>query len=611
MKKFLTENKLTLLRLLLAVLLIVTGAILASVSFVASLVIYILAYITSFYEIIYGAIKDLIKEKEFGEEALMTVASLAAMIIGEFLEATLIGVLFTIGELIEKTAQDSSRGSISALQAIRPDKARRKGKGGMDDADSIEIGEIIEILPGERIPLDGSVIDGVSSVENSILTGESTPTEVRAGTEVFAGALNLTGVLYVEVTRVAGQSAAQRIIDLSEKSLEKKTKKEKFIRKFAKIYTPIMIGIAGLIAVIPPLFDGYSFTKWILKACSVLAISCPCAFVVSIPLAYFSAIGYASKKGILIKGSVVLEALKEINTVAFDKTGTITKSDLHVTKIEAYGETTKLKLLEYVLIAEKKSLHPIAEAIRNEAERFNITAEDGYNYEEKAGYGVECDCEYGHIKAGSRLFVNAVAGVSAGTVFVSLNGEYVGYVGIGDELKHNSKIAFEQLRELGVTKRIILSGDKKSKVDLVAKTLGAEEAYSHLLPEHKVDAIEDIISCGENVKIAYCGDGINDLPAIARADVGIAMGAVGSDSAIEKSDIIIMDDDIEKIPRAMKIARSARRVVMENIIFSLAAKLAVLILTVFGVTSLLVAVCADVGVLLLTILNSLRAGRSK
>ncbi|MBO5313204.1 MAG: cadmium-translocating P-type ATPase [Clostridia bacterium] len=609
MKEYLKENRLTLIRLLVSIALIVSAVIVKQYSDKVSMVLYIVAYAVASCFIIIKAFADLFKAKGIGEKMLMTVASLGAIAIQEFFEASLIVILFEIGELIEDLSITKSRSSVRALESLRPETARLKEGGECVPSESVSVGQLIEVLVGERIPLDGVVVDGIGAVDTSVITGESAPREIRAGCEVFAGCLNLSGVITVEVTRTSQCSAAQRIIDLSKTAIDKKTKNEKFIKRFATVYTPVVIALALLVALVPPLFDNFDFVSWIYRACSVLAISCPCALVISVPLAYFCGIGYASKKGILIKSSSVMENLEKINTAAFDKTGTLTKAELHVNKIEALGDVSKVELLEYVCIAELKSNHPIAVAIAYEAERFNLEIEEGTNYQEYAGKGVECDSKYGHIMAGSHTFVDATTGISSGTVFVSLNGKYIGYIGIGDELKENGRIAFEHLRKLGVTKKYILSGDKQTKVEAVARTLLAEGAYSNLLPENKLDAIEDIIESIPNCRIMYCGDGINDLPSLARADVGVAMGAVGSDCAVEKSDVVIMDDDIGKIPLAIRIARRVKRVVIENIAFAICAKIALLVLSTIGILPLFGAVLGDVGILILTILNSARAGR--
>ncbi len=622
MKKAIQENKIALIKILITVCLIGVALLIELLvknelaSKIISISLYALAYICISYIIYFEAFKDLIKHKAIEEKMLMSIASLGAFIIGEYFEACLVMILFIIGEIVEDLARDSSKKSINTLEQLCVNKARIKG-GEVVFADTVNVGDIIEILPGERIPLDGRIIDGIGSVDTSVITGESLPRDVRVGSEVLAGYLNKHTPLLVKVTRPFKQSAAQRIIDMSQRALEKKTKSERFIKKFARIYTPVVIGIALAIAIIPPIvelaipnYEGLG-AQWVYKALSMLAISCPCAFVISVPLAYFCGIGYAAKKGILIKSSAVMDTLRNIEIVAFDKTGTLTRSELHVTKIEPSGDKiNKLELLKLVAIVEQKSIHPIAVAVVSEAKKFNIEAQEGTSYVETPGSGVECDSEYGHIKAGNRMFVEPPSGVY-GTVYVSLDGKYIGAIGIGDELKSNSKIAFEQLRKLGVKKKVILSGDKKSKVDMVAKTLLAELAYSNLKPEDKMNAIEDIIKDEPDMKIAYCGDGINDIPALARADIGIAMGAIGSDSAVESSDVIIMDDNIEKVPLSIKIAKKTHRVVITNIIASIAVKLIMLgLLAIPGLgVTMLHAVIADVGLLILAILNSLRAGR--
>lgn len=609
MKGFIKENKVILIKLLISLLLVITGAIINNFNEQISFIIYIVAYILIAYKTIYKGIVRLFKEAEVSERLLMTIASLGAIIIGELFEASLIIILYEIGELVEAGAKKGSRKSVEKLLSIRPEKARLKLTGEHVDVDEVEIDQLVEIYPGERIPLDGVVYEGVASVDTSIITGESVPQEIRAGGEVLAGCINIDSVITVKVTRKSTQSAAQRIIDLAEKSLEKKTKGERFIAKFARIYTPIVCGVAFLIAVLPTIF-GLDMFEWCNRAFSMLAISCPCALVISIPLAYYCAIGHASKRGILIKDSLTLEKLDKLNMISFDKTGTLTKSDLHVTKIEAYGDYTKIKLLELACIVEAISSHPLAVAVRNEAKRFKINVARGENYVEKAGYGVECDSEYGHIKAGNKAFVGAYTGSNVGTIFVSVDGNYVGYVGVGDDLKPNSKRAFDELRALGVSKLFILSGDKKSKVDAVASALYADGAYSQLQPETKLNALEDIIKEHEGARMGYCGDGINDLPCLTRADVGISMGAVGSDVAVEKSDIIIMDDDLEKLPKAIMIAKKTKKIAIFDIAFSISIKAVLLALSlIIPAFPIWVAVLGDVGTMLIAVLVSIHAGK--
>lgn len=621
MKGLVKENKTALVRLVISLCLVAFTFVITHVvddeasAGVLNYIVYGIAYVLVAYEVIFGAIKELFTKRVIAEKMLMTVASLGAFAIEERFEAVIVVVLYVLGELVEETAKEGAKRSIDSLEELCVNKARREN-GEMVLAETVQVGEIIEVLPGERIPLDGVVCNGTGLVDTSVITGESMPRDVRVGNEVLAGYLNKSTVIQIKVSRPFKQSAAQRIVQMSQVSLDKKTKSERFISKFARIYTPIVISAAVLVAAVPTVIGlctgtGEFTSKYIYVALSMLAIACPCAFVISIPLAYFCGMGFASRRGILIKGSAVMDSLRSVEVMAFDKTGTLTKSELHVTKIETASEDiNKLELLKLVAIAERKSIHPVAIAVVTEAKKFNIEIDEGENHHEVAGSGVECDSKYGHIKAGNRMFADAPSGIF-GTVYISLDGKYIGCIGIGDELKTNSKIAFERLRKLGVRKKVILSGDKKSKVDVVAKTLLAELAYSNLKPEEKVGALEDIMVSEPGAKIAYCGDGINDIPALARADIGIAMGAIGSDSAVDTSDVIIVDDNIEKVPLAIKIAKRTHRTVIFNIVMSLTVKalmLGLLAVPGLGVT-MLHAVCADVGVLILAILNSLRAGR--
>lgn len=609
MREFIKENKFTLLRVLAAMCLLCTGAGLSFVSGIAASVLYLVAFAVGGCMIVYRAFLDLFQSHRIGEKLLMTVASAAAIAIGEYFEASLIVVLFEIGALIEDLAVTGSRRSVSGLSSLRPDKARLQGGEEAVPVEEVKIGELIEVRPGERVPLDGVMVQGYGQVDTSVLTGESSPRQLEEGSEALAGYLCLKGKLTIRVERAANQSAAQRIIDLSQGAIDKKTRNEKFIRRFANVYTPAIILMAVLLALIPPLFDGYNFSAWIYRACAWLAISCPCALVISVPLSYFCGIGYAAKRGVLIKSSSVMESLERINVVAFDKTGTLTIPELNVYEIEAAEGSSKIEVLKYACIAEMKSSHPMADAVKKIADKFNIRAPEGENYSEHVGLGVECDTPEGHVKAGSYGFVGATSGANVGTVFVSLNGKYLGCLAIGDEVKASARKAFLHLAQLGVTKRVILSGDKKSKVDMVARAVGADANYSNLLPEDKLFAIEDIYETTEGCRLAYCGDGINDLPSLARADVGVAMGALGSDAAVEKSDVVIMDDNVDKIPFAMKLARKVKRVVIENIAFAIGAKIAILLLSSFGILPLYASVLGDVGILILTVFNSLRAGR--
>ncbi len=608
MREIFKEHKIGLIKILLSALLLLEATLLSHFdASVMSLACNITSYGIIGYSVIFRAVGSLLKRGRVGEELLMSVASLGAILIGEYFEGVLVLILFTIGEIFEDVAKDKSRRSIKTLASIRPDKARLLD-GTVVSAASVEIGQIIEVYAGERIALDGDVVDGIGSIDTSIMTGESEPVEVRCGTEVLAGCLNLSAPLKIRVKRHSRESAAQRIIDLAENALERKTKSEKFISIFAKFYTPIVILLSVVAIIILWALGLDTLSESAYRALSMLAISCPCAIVISVPLSYFCGIAYASKNGILVKGSSVIDALCRVRQIAFDKTGTLTKNELHVTKIETILSLDRTELLKYACIVEQKSTHPLATAVIAEANRLNIVIDDmGENHIEKIGFGVECDSKYGHIKAGNREFVGAPEDAH-GNILISLNCKYIGSISLGDEIKPNGRIAFEHLLRLGVENRVIISGDKQSKVKSVSRALGADAYYAELTPEQKLATLESIIS-EANGNVAYCGDGINDTPSLARADVGISMGALGSDSAVECSDVVIMDDDIEKVAKAIKIAKRTKRTVIANIVISLAVKATMLILASLGAVSMLSAVLSDVGILIFAIILALLAGR--
>ena len=609
MKEYIKENKLTLLRLVLSVGLIVAAAILESYNKQASLVLYILSYALSSCLIITYAIINLVKDKKISEKMLMVIASVGAILVGKLFEATLIVVLFELGELVEDIAITLSRRSIKALKACRPKTVKLKGQDAPVKIDDVKVGDIVEVSVGESVPVDGVVVDSDAKVDASLITGSRIPKKLKRDKEALAGCLNLTNVLYIKATRTAKQSVAQRIIDMSRMAIDKKTKYEQFIRRLANIFTPVVVLVAVVLAIIPPFFDKLNFAAWIYRACAFVALSCPGALVLSVPLAYFSAMLFASRKGILIKNSAVLESLEDVNTIAFDKAGTLTNSVLRVIGVEAVYPHSKIDVLKFACIAELKSSHPIASAIIRETKKLNFQVSEGKNYLEFSGKGVECDSLYGHIKAGNKEFVMPGIDINTATIYISLNGKYVGHISIGDELKENSRLAFDRLRKLGVNKKIILSGDKPYKVDPVVRSLLADGAYSNLLPEYKLEAIEDIISTTENCKLAYCGDGTDDISSLERADIGIVMGNLSSDEAVNKGNVIIMNNDISKIPLAITIARKTKGVILENIIFALAVKAVFLVLATLGIVPLYVAVIADVAALMISLLNALRAGR--
>lgn len=610
MKKFMRDRRALLVRLAVSAALIVMALIINSFNEQVSFILYIAAYMVNGYKIIYQATKKLILKVEVGEKMLMTIATLGAIITDAYLEAALIVVLYFVGELIEGAVEYYSKKSITALCEIRPSRARLK-TGELVSVDEVMPGQLIEVYSGERIPLDGEIVEGIADLDTSLVTGESTPVNVRSGAQIYAGYLNLNGALTILVTKKNSESMVQRIIDVSLEAGAKKSSSEVFIKKFAKIYTPSVIALAFFVVLIPSC-AGFDIFDWLYKSFALLAISCPCAILISVPLAYLFAIGYASRKGLLIKGSKTVEALSELNTMVFDKTGTLTNRGLRVSKVESFGDYTKMQLLEIVATAELKSNHPMAAAVLKEAERFKISVTAGENYKEEIGFGVECDSKFGKIKAGSHRYVGGCPQNSQATIYVSLDGKCIGYIGVGDNIKPNGKKAFDKLRENGIQKIYILSGDKKSKVDMVASTLYADGAYSQLLPGEKLDALEDIISNTKDIKVGYCGDGINDLPCISRADVGIAIGTVSTDAAQEHSDLVIVDDDLEKIPRAIAISKNARARVIANIAFAISAKAIIAILSI-ALTGfpMALAVLADVGVMLITVVNSLFAGRGR
>ena len=610
MKKLYVNSRSKMIRLLISACLIILGATVSLFNEHLSVFIFLSAYFLNGYDVIGCAASSLFKKKEVGEKMLMTIASLGAVVVGAYFEAAFIMALYLIGELIEGFSSELTKKSVNTLAALIPNMVRIKGKEDLVRASEVGEGEIIEVLAGERIPLDGKVIGGAADLDTSAVTGESLPVHAHVGTDVYASHLNLNGVLTIKVTKRASDSMAQRIVDISLKAKSRKTKSEAFLKRFSRIYTPSVI-VGVLLTFLVPVLFGASFADMAYKAFSILAISCPCAIVISVPVAYASSIGYASRNGILIKGSRIVDALASLNTMAFDKTGTLTQTELRVTKLESYGDYTKMDLLAFAAIAEKKSKHPIARAILKEAKRFKIDIPSGKAYHEEVGYGIECDSPHGKIKTGSyRYAAEGTPRQSKATVYVSLNGKCIGYIGVGDNIKANGKITFEKLRANGIKKIYILSGDKKEKVDIVASTLYADGAYSQLLPNQKIDALVDIIEGSNGVKIGYCGDGINDLPAIIRADVGFSINGVSTDAAIEHSDVIIADDDLEKIPKAVKIAKNTKAAVVANVIFAIAAKLTI------GLVSLLVpsfpmvvAVIADVGIMLITLINALNAGK--
>lgn len=579
-----------------------------------SIILFIASYLVIGGEVILTALKNITNGEIFDENFLMSIATIGAFFIGEYPEAVAVMLFYQIGEVFQGYAVNKSRKSISSLMNIRADYANvlRSNNEVKVSPEDVSLNEVILIKPGERVPLDGVVLSGESFLDTSALTGESVPREIKAGDEILSGEINNSGVLKVRVTKEYGESTVARILELVENASNKKAPTEKFITKFSKIYTPIVVLVAVLVAIIPPIFiKGAVFSEWLYKALSLLVVSCPCALVVSIPLGFFSGIGAASKKGVLVKGGNYLEALKESEIIVFDKTGTLTKGVFKVTSINAKN-ISKDELLEITALGEANSNHPIAVSIA-EAYGKKINKNEIESYKEVAGHGVEAIIRGKNVLLGNsklmiknNIFYDKVNTIGT-IVHIAINSEYKGNIIISDEIKENVKEAIVELKNAGIKKTVMLTGDSKEVAEKVANDIGIDEVYSELLPSDKVNKLEEVLNKKVgNGKVLFVGDGINDAPVLARADIGIAMGGVGSDAAIEAADVVLMKDKIESISDAIRISRKTNKILWQNIIFSLFIKVAVMILVVVGLTNMWAAVFADVGVTLLAVLNSMR-----
>lgn len=568
-------------------------------------------------DVLFFAVKNIFHGEIFDECFLMSIATVGAVCMGDFPEAAAVMLFYQIGELFQDMAVDKSRASISALMDIRPDSARIEENGEEKEVlpESVPAGSIIIVKPGEKIPLDGTVIEGKSSLNTTALTGESLPRDVALGDSVISGCVNMTGLLKIRTSGVYGESTVAKILELTENSDTGKAKTEKFITRFAKVYTPAVVITALILALVPPLFVG-NFAEWVHRALIFLVISCPCALVVSVPLSFFGGIGGASSRGILVKGSNYLEALAKTDTVVFDKTGTLTKGNFKVTVIhpEVISEE---ELLETAALAEYRSDHPISRSLRSAYNRATDKSRVS-DVEELSGHGIKAVVDGKTVYAGNEKLMESI-GVrindckhTGTTVHVASDGVYVGHIVIEDEIKENSAAALSALKKLGIKKTVMLTGDIESVGKHVSEKTGTDEFYAGLLPADKVAKVDELIKgkSGKG-KLAFVGDGINDAPVLKRADVGIAMGAIGSDAAIEAADVVLMDDDPEKIAKAVQISRKTLRIVYENIIFALGVKAAILILGAAGLAGMWFAVFADVGVTFIAVLNSLRAMRIK
>lgn len=569
----------------------------------------IISYIVVGYDIVLKAIKNIIKGKVFDENFLMTIATLAAFIIGEYNEAVAVMLFYQVGEYFQSKAVAKSRKAIEGLMDIKPEFARVKRNGNwvVLSPSEVKIGDIIAIRPGEKIPLDGVIVKGKSNIDQSALTGESVPIFAKEGNEVLSGSINVDQLLEVRVTQLLQDSTVSKILDLIENATSKKAETEQFITKFAAVYTPAVVIAAVAIAIIPSLITG-NWNHWIYTSIVFLVISCPCALVVSIPLSFFGGIGAASKCGVLVKGSNYLEKLTQINTVVLDKTGTITKGSFEVIGVFPEVKDKEEELICYAVQIEKHSNHPIAKAIANY--KVIDVEEELTQYVEKAGYGLSAVIKGKNVIAGNERFMEMnqvkykVPRVLGTSVHVAVDGEYLGCLIVADVVKEESKKAIQLLKEKGIKKVIMLTGDKKEVAEHIGKEVGVDQVYAELLPQDKVKQVEKLIS--EGSKVAFVGDGINDAPVLALADVGIAMGGIGSDAAVEASDIVLMQDNLMQICKGLEIASYTKKIVKQNIVFALGTKFLVMILGLLGIANMWLAVFADVGVSIIAILNAIR-----
>ena len=581
---------------------------------VVRLLLYLIPYAVIGWDVLWRAVKNIRNGQVFDENFLMSIATIGAFGCGEYPEAVAVMLFYQVGELFQSVAVGRSRQSIAALMDIRPDYANmeRDGQLVQVDPDEVAVGDTIVIKAGERVPLDGIVTQGNSALDTAALTGESLPRDVAAGDEVISGCVNLSGLLHVRVTRPFGESTVAKILDLVENSSEKKAKAEHFITKFARYYTPAVVFAALALAVIPSLLLEGGWGVWVPRALNFLVVSCPCALVISVPLSFFGGIGGASRQGILVKGGNYLEVLADTELVVFDKTGTLTKGVFQVTAIHPEG-VSQQELLELAALAESYSDHPISRSLKEAWGKALDTARVG-QVEELSGRGVRAQVDGKEVWAGNGKLMEEIglayrpSGQVGTVVHVAAEGRYLGYILIADEVKPDAKEAIAALKAQGVKKTVLLTGDAKDVGEAVAQELGLDEAYTQLLPGDKVERVEALLQeTSPKGKLAFVGDGINDAPVLSRADIGIAMGALGSDAAIEAADLVLMDDKPSKIAKAMEISKRTLRIVRQNIVFALAVKLLVLMLTPFGLANLWEAVFADVGVMVLAILNASRA----
>lgn len=611
------KQKKMLIRIIIAAVLIVVFSLLPAEGYLR-FVLFMIPYLVIGYDILKKAFKGILNKQVFDENFLMAVATVGAILLGDYSEGVAVMLFYQIGELFQSYAVGKSRRNISELMDIRPDYANIEKDGALEqvDPDEVEIGTIIVVQPGEKVPIDGVIIEGTSTLNTSALTGESLPRDAKAGDEVISGCINMTGLLKIRTTKEFGESTVSKILELVENSSSRKSKSENFISKFAKYYTPAVCYGALALALIPPIVllimgKPAMWGDWIYRALTFLVISCPCALVISIPLSFFAGIGGASNQGILVKGSNYLETLAQTKYVVFDKTGTMTQGVFEVSGIH-HNEMPDEKLLEYAALAECSSSHPISKSLQKAygkpIDRNRVT-----DIEEISGNGVIAKVDGISVAAGNTKLMNRL-GIAyqdchhVGTVVhMAIDGKYAGHILISDIIKPHAKEAIAELKKAGISKTVMLTGDSKRVADQVAGELGIQEVYSELLPADKVSRVEELLNQkSEKAKLAFVGDGINDAPVLSRADIGIAMGALGSDAAIEAADIVLMDDDPLKISKAIKIARKCIRIVYENIYFAIGIKILCLILGALGIANMWAAIFADVGVMILAVLNAIR-----
>ena len=611
------KQKKMLIRIIIAAVLIVVFSLLPAEGYLR-FVLFMIPYLVIGYDILKKAFKGILNKQVFDENFLMAVATVGAILLGDYSEGVAVMLFYQIGELFQSYAVGKSRRNISELMDIRPDYANIEKDGTLEqvDPDEVEIGTIIVVQPGEKVPIDGVITEGTSTLNTSALTGESLPRDAKAGDEVISGCINMTGLLKIRTTKEFGESTVSKILELVENSSSRKSKSENFISKFAKYYTPAVCYGALALAFIPPIVllimgKPAVWGDWIYRALTFLVISCPCALVISIPLSFFAGIGGASNQGILVKGSNYLETLAQTKYVVFDKTGTMTQGVFEVSGIH-HNEMPDEKLLEYAALAECSSSHPISKSLQKAygkpIDRNRVT-----DIEEISGNGVIAKVDGISVAAGNTKLMNRL-GIAyqdchhVGTVVhMAIDGKYAGHILISDIIKPHAKEAIAELKKAGISKTVMLTGDSKRVADQVAEELGIQEVYSELLPADKVSRVEELLNQkSEKAKLAFVGDGINDAPVLSRADIGIAMGALGSDAAIEAADIVLMDDDPLKISKAIKIARKCIRIVYENIYFAIGIKILCLILGALGIANMWVAIFADVGVMILAVLNAIR-----